>query len=300
MSERLRRLHRARPRSRFVRASAAVGGLCTAYVWCSGAVEAGDFLSARRRENLVRFLTEDSVPFPLRGEGFDLAGAWSWAGEVLGGRGLQAAVATVAIATVAIALAGVLSGCLAPLAAATVATERPFEPAAGGGRPAWRALRLIVRAGMIVMRSIPEYVLAFLLLAVLGPNHAWPAVLALALHNGAILGRLGAEAVENLEPGPLRSLRGLGASRRSILAAGVFPLALGNYLLYFFYRFETCVREATVLGMLGVVSLGFYIQDARAKLYYDEMLLLIGLGSVIVLAADWVSSRARRYLRSGV
>ncbi|MDP6409182.1 MAG: ABC transporter permease, partial [Planctomycetota bacterium] len=68
----------------------------------------------------------------------------------------------------------------------------------------------------------------------------------------------------------------------------------------FFYRFETCVREATVLGMLGVVSLGFYIQEARAKLYYDEMLLLIGLGALIVLAADFLSSRARRYLRSGV
>ena len=132
----------------------------------------------------------------------------------------------------------------------------------------------------------------------LGPNHAWPAVLALALHNSGILGRLGAETVENLEPTSLRTLSALGAPRRSVLFAAVFPLALGRYLLYFFYRFETCIREATVLGMLGVVSLGFYISDARGKMYYDEMLLLILLGAGIVIASDLVSALARRYVRT--
>ena len=56
----------------------------------------------------------------------------------------------------------------------------------------------------------------------------WPAVLALAVHNGGILGRLGAETIENLDPGPLRSLRVIGAPRRSVLAAAVFPLGLGR------------------------------------------------------------------------
>jgi phosphonate transport system permease protein len=275
-------------------------GLFTLWVWTSGAVELGDFLTRRRRENLLRFVTEDIVPFPLREGGFDVARAWGWAREVLLDHGLQAAGATLAISVLAIVFAGLLSWLLAPLAAANVATLRPFEPAVATDRLAWRALRVTVRGAMSLARSVPEYVLAFLLLAMLGPNHAWPAVLALALHNGGILGRLGAEVIENLDPLPLRTLRATGASRRGVLAVGVFPLALGNYLLYFFYRFETCVREATVLGMLGVVSLGFYIQEARAKLYYDEMLLLIGLGALIVLASDLASSLARRYLRARV
>ena len=60
---------------------------------------------------------------------------------------------------------------------------------------------------------------------------------------------------------------------------------------------ETCVREATVLGMLGVVSLGYWIQDARAKQYYDEMILLVAVGAAIVLVADLASALARRYVR---
>jgi len=77
----------------------------------------------------------------------------------------------------------------------------------------------------------------------------------------------------------------------------VLPLALPRFLLYFFYRFETCVREATVLGMLGVVSLGYWIQEARARQTYDELLLFVGLGALLVLAADAVSIAARGWLR---
>jgi len=295
--DRLERLRRERPRSRFLRASVALLALLAAYAWSCGSVDLVGLFSDRRLRNLRRFLEQDVVPYPLR-EGQSDAGALGrWAHGVLLERGYEAALATIAISVLAIVLAAVLSWCFAPLAAANVATRRPFDGDGRGERWAWRALRIVVRLAMILLRSIPEYVLAFLLLSVLGPETAWPAVLALALHNAGILGRLGAETIENLEPGPLRSLRAIGAPRRAILMAGVFPLALGRYLLYFFYRFETCVREATVLGMLGVVSLGYWIQDARAKQYYDEMLLLVGVGVVIVFAADLASALARRYLR---
>ena len=81
---------------------------------------------------------------------------------------------------------------------------------------------------------------------------------------------------------------------------GVFPMALGRYLLYFFYRFETCVREATVLGMLGVVSLGYYVIEARAHGQYSTMLFLILLGGLLVMLADIISDVARRWLQKGI
>lgn len=304
LDARLTELHRNRPRSRFLRASGILLLALTFYSWFSGAIEVGGMFEARRMANLERFLTQDAVPYPLREEGGGVGELFGWAHGVLLERGYEAALATVAISVLAIVLASLLSVCLAPLGARNVATRRPFGTADSSrgneDGTGWRLVRLLSRLAMILFRSIPEYVLVFLLLAILGPSTAWPAVLALALHNGGILGRLGAETVENLEPGPLRTLHSIGAPRRAVLATGVFPLALGRYLLYFFYRYETCVREATVLGMLGVVSLGYWIQDARAKQYYDEMLLLIGVGVVLVLAADLVSAVARRYLRAKV
>ena len=118
-----------------------------------------------------------------------------------------------------------------------------------------------------------------------------------SIHNSGILGKLDAETVENLDPRPLTAWRGLGGSRAQIAWFAALPLATNRFLLYFFYRFETCVREATVLGMLGVVSLGYWIQDSRAKQFYDEMVVFVALGAALVLLADVASALVRRALR---
>src|SRR5690606_26000289 len=104
-----------------------------------------------------------------------------------------------------------------------------------------------LRAGLVFLRAVPEYVWAFLLVTIFGPG-AWPAVLALGIHNAGILGRLGGEVLENVEPPPARALRAIGASRRQVLLGALAPAAFPRGLAFHFYRFETCVREATILG----------------------------------------------------
>jgi len=152
------------------------------------------------------------------------------------------------------------------------------------------------RLGLILVRSIPEYVWAFILLWLLGVG-PWPGVLALALHNSGILGRLFAEVVENGDPRAPRALRALGASRLEIATTAIWPAALNRFLLFFFYRWETCVREATVLGILGFAGLGHYIAEARGAQFWDHLLLWTLVGSAIVLAGDFISALARRWIR---
>ncbi len=276
------RLRRERPRSRVLQASVlALLGLAV-YAWTSGELATTEFFSARRLENLQRFLREELLPHELRGGEAALAAYASWMIERWDEHGAAALLATLEISALAILLAGLGSWLLAPLAAGNLSSASPFGERSGrptrGRTLGFGLVRWGARALAILLRAIPEYVLAFLLLAVLGPGTAWPAVLALALHNGGILTRLTGEAIENLEPAPLRTLVGLGASRRQVTLFAVLPLTLGRFLLYFFYRFETCVREATVLGMLGVVSLGYWIQDARTRQFYDRMIFLVALG----------------------
>ncbi|MDH3592972.1 MAG: ABC transporter permease subunit, partial [Planctomycetota bacterium] len=207
---------------------------------------------------------------------------------------------TVALSIAAICLAGLFGGIASLLAARTLATPEPFLP--GPRRPSrwmrfgWRFTCTGVRILLIFLRAIPEYAWAYLFKAMLGLT-AWPAVLALAAHNGGILGRLNAEVVENLDPRTPRAMRALGAGRLQIAATALFPAALNRFLLYFFYRWETCVREATVLGLLGFVSLGWFITDAQVRTKYDEMVLFVLLGSAIILIGDLLSALARGLLR---
>jgi phosphonate transport system permease protein len=307
----IRDLHRRRPRSRLVRWTAVGFTLLAVWAWSprvhllglpfgSGEIATGELFSARRRANLERFLTEEALPAPLRESGFSWSGLFEWAGTILADHGWSAMLATLWISILAAVLAAAAATVLAPLAARTLATRDPYQLCGDDCRHGlgWRTLTSVTRLFLVALRAIPEYVWAFLLLAMLGPS-AWPVVLALAIHNAGILGRLGADTIENLDAAPLRALRMVGASRRQLVSVAVLPLALPRLLLYFFYRFETCVREATVLGMLGVVSLGYWIQDARARHRYDEMLLLVALGAGIVIASDVLSTLARASARRG-
>jgi phosphonate transport system permease protein len=299
----IRALHRARPRSVLVRASALAMAVIAIYAWTAGDIRMDDLFTARRFDNLKRFLTQEIAPHPLVGQPFDARVLAAWLRAMLVEKqGAQGALATLSISVLAISLAGAWALCLVPFASRNLAARSPFEGRARSGAGArkadfsWRLLTTLTRGFLIFLRAIPEYVWAFLLLAMLGPS-AWPAVLALAIHNAGILGKLGAETLENLDPRTPRALHDLGASRAQVGVFAALPLSLARLLLYFFYRFETCVREATVLGMLGVVSLGYWIQDARAKHFYDEMLFFVALGALIVLLGDLVSAIARRLVR---
>jgi phosphonate transport system permease protein len=292
--QRIAELAARRPRSRYLIVSVGLVGLLGVLAWTTGGLFPSYLLEASSRQNLARFVGE-LEPEPLRGRSWSFGELVDWAGNVLERtRGLEAAWTTLHLALLAIALSALFAALVAPLGARNLATREPLDPSQDRG--GWRVLRQFVRGSFVASRALPEYVLAFLFMALL-PFSAWPAVLALAIHNGGILARLQAETLENLPAAPLRALRGAGATRAQVAFAAGFPLSLGRQLLYVFYRYETCVREATVLGLLGVSTLGYVIQDARSKLYYDEMALLIGLGVVLVLAADALSYVVRRFVR---
>lgn len=302
---RVERLWKERPQSRMLRFSAFAALLLVGAAWILSDIHFGELFSERRMANLQRFV-ERATPAPLResSTAFDQeATLGSWALSQMREYGTEGVLATLCISVVAIVLAGLAGSLLGAFGARNLMSAHPFVPHATAGHGdcshALDRVAAAVRFLCILLRAIPEYIWAYLLLAMLGPN-AWPAVLALAVHNAGILGRLGCETVENLSAPPLRAMSMAGATRKEVAIAGVFPMALGRYLLYFFYRFETCVREATVLGMLGIVSLGYFLFEARAHDRYDVLLFLVLLGSLLVMLADVLSDVARRWLRRGV
>ncbi|MEM7516452.1 MAG: ABC transporter permease subunit, partial [Planctomycetota bacterium] len=197
--------------------------------------------------------------------------------------GARALGATVALAFAALSLAVLSSFPLVFSAARTLVPSR------------W--LRGVARLVCVFLRAIPELFWAFLFVELFGAG-ALPAVLALALHNAGILGRLGADLAENLDPGPRRALELAGASRGQTAIVAVTPEGLPRYLTFVFYRLETCVRESTVLGFVGVVSIGWFVEDARARQRYDLVLYFIALGALVVLLADLTSTIVRRWIRN--
>ncbi|MEO0650735.1 MAG: ABC transporter permease subunit [Planctomycetota bacterium] len=268
----------------------ATAGAVSIGVLVSGDEGAG---ATNRLANLGRFLREDAMPGPLR-EGAGPTALLDWLGHWWTAGAGRALAATLGIALVATVLAAAGGALLALLGSRELARPEPFV----GPPDRVRGLvSLSARAWALLARAVPEYILAYLLLALFGAN-AWPAVLALALHNAGILGRLGGEAIEDLERRPLQALTLAGTRRDAVAMAGVAPAVFGRYLLFVLYRLETCLREATVLGMVGIASIGAAVQEARARQRYDELLLLLASAGLTVLAVDLASRRLRRWLKA--
>jgi phosphonate transport system permease protein len=219
----------------------------------------------------------------------------TWVSDLWEKPGAEALANTVAMSVAAIILAGLISMILVPWALRTLASRTPLglASAGGGGRS---MIGFFVRGLFVVTRAVPEYLYAFLLVGLMGPS-AWPLVLALALHNVGILGRLWSEVVENQPSGNARAVLQVGGGRLQAFYSSLAPVALNRFLLFFFYRWESCMREATVLGMLGFSSLGYYISIQKSFRNYDDILFLSLLGASVIVVGDLVSDALRRKLR---
>ena len=68
-------------------------------------------------------------------------------------------------------------------------------------------------------------------------------------------------------------------------------------LALLFYRWEVIMRETAILGILGITTLGFYIDSAFAELRFDRALLLILFTALLNIAVDAASRAIRAGLR---
>ena len=100
-----------------------------------------------------------------------------------------------------------------------------------------RGVRFSARSILAFWRAVPEIVWAFLFVRIfgLGPG---PAVLAIGLTFGGIIGKLYAELLEACDPAPIRAMRRAGAGWWAVLLTAAVPQVRRQWLAYALFRFE--------------------------------------------------------------
>lgn len=224
--------------------------------------------------SLWRFVSEDIWPRPL------LQGNWpgvmDWFSQLFSAQIWPGLVQTLLLTQIAVVLTGWIVLMIYPLA-----TRSLVGP----------VMRWPGRFMLLVLRCTPEMVLAYVLLLLFGPSGI-PVVLALALHNGGLIAFLVANASDaDYRSRTHRPDDPKGLKRYAYVET---PRRFPALLAFLFYRWEVILRESAIMGVLGVATLGFYIDSAFEELRYDRALLLIIVTALLNMAVDAVSRRLRR------
>ncbi|MEO3429506.1 phosphonate ABC transporter, permease protein PhnE [Pelagibius sp. CAU 1746] len=152
-----------------------------------------------------------------------------------------------------------------------------------------------MRRLMDAARAINELVFAILFVAAVGLG-PFAGVMALFIHNLGVISKLFSEAVEAIDPRPVEGIRATGASRLQQVIYGVIPQVLPLWSSFSLYRFETLVRSATVLGIVGAGGIGFTFYESFRAFQYDRAAAVIIVVVAVVSIIDIVSSQLRKRL----
>ena len=152
-----------------------------------------------------------------------------------------------------------------------------------------------VRRLMDSFRAINEIVFALLFVVAVGLGPL-AGILALAIHNTGIVAKLFSEAVEAIDPRPVEGIRATGASGLQEVIFGIVPQVMPLWSSFTLYRFETNVRSATVLGIVGAGGVGQSLYENIRAFQYSETATIVIIIVLTVMLIDMLSARIRKLL----
>jgi phosphonate transport system permease protein len=153
-------------------------------------------------------------------------------------------------------------------------------------------LNWIAKFILVATRSINSLVWALLFVVIFGPG-AVAGTLSIAFHSIGFVGKLLAEALEEVPPGPIEALISTGAPRASLLSKGYWPFVEPSFWAIALFRWDINIRESAVLGLVGGGGLGMALDTSLANLYWDQVGLILAVIFVVVVAVEIVSSSIR-------
>lgn len=151
------------------------------------------------------------------------------------------------------------------------------------------------RGALAVFRAFHEILVAILFVAMFGFG-GFAGVMTLGVATVGFLGKLLAEAVEEIDPGPLDALTAAGATWACRIMYGVLPQVMPRILGLTLYRLDINFRESAIIGLVGAGGIGATLITAFARYEFESVSAILILIISMLFGAELLSSRLRRRL----
>lgn len=155
---------------------------------------------------------------------------------------------------------------------------------------------LACRAVIVVSRSFQEIVIAIFFVVMIGFGPL-AGTLTLSFATIGFLGKLLAEAIEDIDPRQLEAIRATGGNWFQQMGYGVVPQVQARFVGLSFYRLDINFRESSVLGLVGAGGIGATLNTSISRYEYSTTAAIILLIVVLVFGLELLSGVIRNRLR---
>ena len=136
---------------------------------------------------------------------------------------------------------------------------------------------------MTISRSIHEIVWALFFVAVLGLG-ALPGIFAIAVRSVGFIAKMSAEAIEDIELGPLDAIRATGANRFQVLLFAILPQVLPQVIGVVLFEWEINIRRSAILGLVGAGGLGLvFFRQMNTYNYHGVTTVILAILGIIII-----------------
>lgn len=172
----------------------------------------------------------------------------------------------------------------------------PFSLLVAENITANRSIAKVLTAIFSFLRTIPSLIWAALLVSVFSIGR-FSGIIALSLIAFLMSLKLFREYIESINENQLNSTRTVGANSIQVLRYCVLPHMFELSISVFFITFETNIRSATILGLVGAGGIGQIMWRDLNHLRYDNLSTLILILFLTILLIDFISLFLRRALK---
>ena len=149
-----------------------------------------------------------------------------------------------------------------------------------------------IRRGFDVFRGISQLIWAMIFINVVGLG-PFAGILAIIVGDMAVLAKMFAEAIENIDRRQVEGVRAVGGNAIQVMRLSILPQVLPVMLSQTLYYFESNTRSSTILGFVGAGGIGLQLSDRIRVNNWDEAGFIILMILVTVYLIDILSRTIR-------
>jgi phosphonate transport system permease protein len=151
------------------------------------------------------------------------------------------------------------------------------------------------RGVIAVARSLHPVISAILFVKAVGFGPL-AGILALTVGSVGFIGKLFADAIEEISPKQVEAVRATGASFMNVVLFGVLPQVLARFVGFCTYQLDSNLRNSTMVGIVGAGGIGGALFSAFQRFDYDFVFTILATIIAIIVAGELLVNAVRKAL----